>query len=317
MESQIAKNSFRLRLSGLPSLRQLLLIHIQEAIQLTRDPLVCSSETVRSEFMQVSIPLHRVQDDTQVVYKSAIALKLASLCKLPAFEIATYLKTALVTSSENSESQSESEFTLEISSQGWLFFRLTDQGLAAWLQYLIQHPLSLETFPLKAVNALNEQQPIIKPAHLFLIQYAHARCCSLLRLAHQQGLIELRSQPQSQIGQLIKPHPLPWCNFQSGGLCLNHPAEQRLISQLLTLLEDISTFQLPAQDREQNLHLVRLASNFSNAFLTFYRQCRIWGEVKAETPQLAQARLGLVSLTQSILQMMLEEGLGVAAPVEL
>jgi arginyl-tRNA synthetase len=52
-------------------------------------------------------------------------------------------------------------------------------------------------------------------------------------------------------------------------------------------------------------------------FLTFYSQCRIWGEVKTATPQLAQARLGLILATQPLLHLLLQDLLGVPAPLEL
>ena len=51
--------------------------------------------------------------------------------------------------------------------------------------------------------------------------------------------------------------------------------------------------------------------------LDFDRSCRIWGEVNRQTPELAQARLGLIALTQFLLGWLLQEQMGVSAPVEL
>ncbi|HAA32175.1 MAG TPA: hypothetical protein DCE56_36330, partial [Cyanobacteria bacterium UBA8553] len=92
-------------------------------------------------------------------------------------------------------------------------------------------------------------------------------------------------------------------------LTLTHPAERRLIAQILDLLDEIS-------DSEQR-HLAKIAIASYNAFENFYSNCRIWGEVKTQTPKLAQARLGLVVVTLVSLRSLLQDQLGVSAPVEL
>ena len=53
------------------------------------------------------------------------------------------------------------------------------------------------------------------------------------------------------------------------------------------------------------------------AWEEFFKHCRIWGEVKTKTPKLAQVRLGLVAVTQKLLRSLLQDSLGVCAPMEL
>jgi arginyl-tRNA synthetase len=142
------------------------------------------------------------------------------------------------------------------------------------------------------------------------VQYAHARCCSLLRLAHRQGLIKLKDLDFKTLDwQLLEPNPIPWLNDDQAALRLVDPAEKRLIAQILDSRDALSD---PGQLSQR-----KLASALSNEFERFYSNCRIWGEVKIQTPKLAQARLGLVAVTQALLRSLLQDHLGVPAPAEL
>ncbi|NJS08939.1 MAG: hypothetical protein HC789_00460 [Microcoleus sp. CSU_2_2] len=117
-----------------------------------------------------------------------------------------------------------------------------------------------------------------------------------------------------QIWSLSAPNPIPWLDDKK--LRLVHPAEYNLISQLLTVLDSLA-FVFGEYSDERSIDYFKLANSLSAAFQIFYSQCRIWGEVKIETPKLAQARLGLVLVTQSLLRFMLEDLLKAAAPLEL
>ena len=109
-----------------------------------------------------TIPVHRLSDDRGVIYRSAIALKLAPLWQLPPLDIAHQLAEGMAMreqntadaetgnweqqsiSSQNFQAQSPIpsqvclDFSVQVFSPGWIQFRLSDRGLATWLQQLIQ-----------------------------------------------------------------------------------------------------------------------------------------------------------------------------------
>jgi arginyl-tRNA synthetase len=273
------------------------------------------------------------------VYRSAIALKLASLWQLNSLDIANQLVASLPTSSQDTASQSGLDFGVEVVPPGWINFRLSDPGLATWLQHMIQIPASKGEGELGRGGAEEEDMgtrgrgdagnrsgilfvsssslsfPKDAP-NLFPLQYAHARCCSILRLAHWQSLIKLQDLDFKTLSwQLVEPKPIPWLeddqgtHIGQGVLRLVHPTERRLIAQLLDLQAAISD--------SEHLSLIKLGNSLSKAFEQFYSSCRIFGEVKTQNPTLAQARLGLVAITQAMLRSLLEDQLGVSAPVEL
>ncbi|WP_233718532.1 DALR anticodon-binding domain-containing protein [Nostoc mirabile] len=150
--------------------------------------------------------------------------------------------------------------------------------------------------------------------NLFTVQYAHARCCSLVLLAHREGLIKLREpvpNTSPAFWSVISPNPIPWLNCD-GTLRLNHPDERRLIGELIQVVDNIE-----CPDVSGSVKWEKVALSLSQAFEKFWCNCRIWGEVKITSPELAQARLGLLMATQSVLRFVLEENLGVFAPLEL
>ncbi len=152
-------------------------------------------------------------------------------------------------------------------------------------------------------------------SHLFTVQYSHARCCSLMQLAHQEGLITLaptNSPTSSALWLAVEPNPIPWLNWEQK-LCLRHLAEQALIAKLIALLDDF--YCQCGSGQSTSWH--KTALTLSQTFQTFYSYCRIWGEVKSQNIQLAQARLGLVLITQSVLRILLQDHLGIVAPQEL
>ncbi|MCU0541722.1 MAG: DALR anticodon-binding domain-containing protein [Oscillatoriaceae cyanobacterium Prado104] len=249
------------------------------------------------------IPLNRSKNCQHILYVSAIALKLAKVWQQPSEAIAQQIAETL-------KVPCSKDFVIEILPPGILQFELTDAALAIWLQRLAQNPLPVPE---------SQIIPLTLPVDaLFPIQYSHARCCSLLRMAHRDRLIALArpDEPATpEIWSLAAPNPIPWLDG-SGRLRLVHPAERSLISQQLAVLDSLVAV-FGGGDREKPVNYFKLANSLSEAFQTFYSQCRIWGEVKTETPKLAVARLGLVLATQSLLRFMLVNLLNAVAPLEL
>lgn len=328
MQSEVAKNTCNFRslsVSGLGNstgIKPVLQQQLITVMGLSAIGVGAADFPKGAELMPRLIPMHRLSDDSRIVYRSAIAFKLAPLAQRPALDIANQLVASFPTSNQNTTESMCLDFSVEVVSPGWINFRLSEQSLATWLQHLVEISSlgdgkqaemgSLEMLDRNHREQLDKGQK--SRQNLFLLQYAHARCCSVLRLAHQQGLIKLRDLDFKTLS-LIEPHPIPWLNddhqTNTGQMRLQlvHPAERCLITQILDLLDEIS-------DSEQR-HLAKLAIALYNAFENFYSSCRIWGEVKTQTPKLAQARLGLVGVTQVSLRSLLQDQLSVPAPLEL
>lgn len=267
------------------------------------------------------ISLHRAKDYSRVLYGSGIAFELSQFKNIPALEIANVLAT-LVRGAELSVGNHEveyccqqfslatnvlQEFTVEVVPPGWIHLEVTEPAIAAWLQSLVS---------LLQVQNLSKEEPCqltrTDTSRLFAVQYTHARCHSLVQMAHREKIITLKAQlDTSPTTFLVAPDPIPWLNHQKLRCC--HPAERDLIGQLLETLDEL---YCPCASR-QPIDWEKAALNLSQAFQTFYSCCRIWGEVKIQTLALAQARLGMVIVTQSVLRLLLQDKLGVPAPLEL
>ncbi|MEG4350346.1 DALR anticodon-binding domain-containing protein [Microcoleus sp. LAD1_D5] len=248
-------------------------------------------------------PLNRSKDSARVLYVSAIALKLAKTWQQTPQTIAAQLAETL-------EPLCCPDFAVKVAPTGIIELELTDAGLAVWLQRLAQTNL-----PVPESRVIS---PVVCADLLFPIQYSHARCCSLLRMAHRDRIISI-AQPDvttaSQIWSLASPNPIPWID-EGDRLRLVHPAECNLISQLLTVLDNLYPIY-EVKNGEKPVNYFKLANSLSESFQTFYSHCRIWGEVKIKQPKLAQARLGLILATQSLLRFILKESLSAIAPLEL
>ncbi|MBD2603345.1 glutamate acetyltransferase [Scytonema hofmannii FACHB-248] len=260
------------------------------------------------------IPLYKSRDINRILYISGVALQLSKSQNRKGIDIACAIASHL-------SSNCGDEFIIEIVPPGYIHFVLTDPILAACLQQLVQGMGERGGQGEGGTRRGGDKEKggqgetkIENSSHLFAVQYAHARCCSLMRLAQQEKLIQFGDNnvnTGSAMGSVISPNPIPWLNSDRK-LRFSHSASRRLISELVQVVDDLE-FQFAAG----SVNWEKAAINLSQAFEAFWCNCRIWGDVKITSPELSQARLGLVIATQSVLRFLLEEKLGVFALVEL
>ena len=133
---------------------------------------------------------------------------------------------------------------------------------------------------------------------VFYVQYAHTRCCSLIRMAKEAGLdVPANAAIVTEAGKLL----------------FTEPEERKLLMSLLAVPE-----QLKRAAEERATHkVVRLAEAIAIDFHKFYDRCRILGDVLNKNPELAKARLALVEATRQVLLNLLEGVLKINAPTSM
>jgi arginyl-tRNA synthetase len=125
---------------------------------------------------------------------------------------------------------------------------------------------------------------------VYYVQYAHARCSSILRNAVGAGVT---------------------ADAAEAAALLHHPAEQTLIRHLLDLPDVVAD----AADRRETHELTRYLLETAQLFSQFYRDCRVLAEDPAERP-LSEARLALTDATRTVLANGLGL-LGITAPASM
>jgi len=245
----------------------------------------------------IKVPLYQGGYNQKIIYLSGVAMRISKSQNSPVMEVGEGI-------AEHLSQNSDSLFRVKVVPSGEIHIELMDSTLAAWLQNLI---VVKRTGDLLNIF-LHDQLPTLSSSlQVFSIQYAHARCCSLLRLGQQEGLIELE---RTDINSFMAVNSTPWLSCEQK-LIFNHADESFLIYQLVKVVDDLVCAD------SISINWLKAGGNLSQAFERFWGSCRIWGEVKILEPQLAQARLGLLIATQLVLRSVLEEKLGIVAPVEL
>jgi arginyl-tRNA synthetase len=125
---------------------------------------------------------------------------------------------------------------------------------------------------------------------VYYVQYAHARCSSILRNAAERS---------------IRP------DASRAGDLLLHPAEQALLRRMLELPDVVTDAAARLETHEITRFLLETAQLFSQ----FYRDCRVLSDDPAEA-DLSAARLALTDATRQVLANGLGL-LGISAPASM
>ncbi|HAC63809.1 MAG TPA: hypothetical protein DCF68_09780 [Cyanothece sp. UBA12306] len=285
--------SVKMPLKGLSiqqQLEQQLLSYIIDS-ELLEVPLSFVPQNTRS--------LSRLSQVQPIIYRWAIAKQLSLHSPLSTLDLAEQIFSILATHTNDNQEVPQLILTMKLVEPGWLDFQLSDRALAIWLQYFPEGDLStiVKTIPLKRKDVRDNYFD-----HLLLIEYAHARCSSLLRLGEQQKLIKLKNHDFNDLTWLWQtPNPIPWL-IDGERLRLTHRAELALISQIITTIDRLANNSWGTWQK--------LTQQLSESFLDFERYCRIFGALIEDEPQLSQVRLGLIAISQYLLQWLWSSHIG-------
>lgn len=283
-----------------PTLRILLLLKIHEAISLWGDVLVSNAaignaphlSKVRNFklFESKDVIKQVFMDTSYAAYSTAIALKLSAAYQQPVSDILRHLAdffSQSATAAGDADAASYfrvfSDLTVTFTDEGIGLFQFGDAAIAAWLKFLTDTKLHSER------RTGNRQQI---GEEVWLGQKSHARCCALLRLGAG------------------KAREIDWLT-EEGKLRVSERVDRKLLFQTIAVVDALG------EEIEQPKKALKLLRDLSLAFGNFDREYQILGALQGTTPQVAQCRLGLVMITRWLFAQLLEQELGVYAPVEL
>jgi hypothetical protein len=285
-----------------------IMAEISDYLRVTTQKIYINSTTNDDRIVTRSIleiPIYRI-NVAQYQYVSQITHVLAARIDLTPVEICQSLQLTLPPA--NVSHHNHLKLRIWHSDAGQIYFQLTPSSILLWLDYIHTLQLNVDRVanaPMKIRSGSATQSPVS------VAIYAHARCCARLRLACTEKIISLDDR-----WQITTPNWLICdcdrsqnCSTTDRSLIFELPAENRLIQALMDVLDGIYG------DRPQNW--ARLSSKLAERWLEFDRDCQIFGDIKRRNPQLSMARCGLTAISRRYLQVLLEEYLGVLAPVEL
>jgi hypothetical protein len=259
----------------------------------------------------------------QYQYVSTIAHKLAAKLSITPIEICQNLDTVILALTAE-QTLNEGSCQLELS--GWyneasyIYFQLTPKSIAIWLNYIHDLPIDL-------LDQDGDQHSV---ESIDLAIYAHARCCSFLKLANAEKIVTIDTNLQISTPTWLPDLAAPANQLTTESSWLfEHPAEQQLIHALMAVLDVIygdyeqltseqSTVvaQMPPNstaDRQKSPNWSKLTIDLAQSWLEFNRYCQIFGDLKYQNPRLAIARCGLTAISRRYLQLLIENYLGVKA----
>ncbi len=261
---------------------------------------------------QQKLPLRRVPT-SQYQYVSPIAQRLAAKLQLTPLEICQNLPLQHILPHFH-PNVAQLELRCWYNEAGYIYFQLSAEAIAIWLDYLHALPLARLS---ERISPLQAPQLDRDLANYAVAIYAHARCCSVLTLARAEKLVAIADN-----WQITTPDWLV-CDLSHGKnrptaqpmLFFDLPVEQALIHALMDVLDGICGI-LP-ENASSTALVRRFALDLARCWLEFHRHCRIFGRIQRQNPHLAIARCGLTAIVRRFLQLLLTDYLGITVPIEL
>ncbi len=285
-----------------------IMAEIRDCLRVTTQKIYINSTTNDDKIVtrsRLDIPIYRI-NVAQYQYVSQVTQVLATKIDLTPVEICQKLQMTL--STVNSIQPNHLKLRVWYSDTGQIYVRVNPSSMLTWLDYIHTLPIkvySVANVPVGLHSGAATQSPVSG------VIYAHARCCARLRLAGTEKIISIDDR-----WQITTPNWLICdrdrrqnCSITDRSFIFELPAENRLIQALMDVLDGIHS------ERPQNW--AKLSFKLADCWLAFDRDCQIFGGTKHQNPHLAIARCGLTAIVRRYLQVLLEEYLGVRAPVEL
>lgn len=169
----------------------------------------------------------------------------------------------------------KNDISVRVSGEGWLEFIISDRLLSRWLN-------EVNKIKFSQLNTSITKQD--KNQEKFITYYTHARCCSILKSAHQQNIITLNNL-DFMINQwhIEKPSFIDYDIIN-----LSRSYEGKLVRELITITEKIVRNKLNYQTSLNNL---------SKAILDVECYCQILGKTLSKNVEIPQTKLGLIALS--------------------
>jgi hypothetical protein len=327
--------------------KQLLRILLQKSISSAKKSTIrdflSQNQTVSSQNQGLReqdrlFEVKRTRDGYPVRYISPIAHRLGATSTQSVSDLAEELAIQLLID----QSQSVENFspalpkavlqglTIQSTATGYMQFDFSDPAIAQYFT-LVLHSLPGTAESSRAGSELFSAIPQWSE-RIFRLQYTHARCCSLLRLAHQNHFIQLNldtSEDQIDRWQIMVPAVLPWLTatlqFRT-----NHVTELQLIAQIVTVLDALADWSgdplrsstLPECASTAALQtgvvtLLTTGEGLSQAAHASQRHWQLMGNLREQERDRLQAHLGLILITQRLLYQLLQTHLAIEAPFTL
>lgn len=257
-----------------------------------------------------AIPVKRLRHPSQVVYLSALPQILVGSDLAQRQAIAAALHTqfldiqtgaAFANLPPGIPPEALTGWISALTPQGALMFTLQNSAIAHWLNQLLHVPLPLLAIAPPPLPQLDQR--------VFVVQHAHARCCTLLKQAQQTFATPPLPSDPSELHQLTHPAMgQPW-ELSPHQVDTSSESERSLAHQLLQALDQVnSPLSHPAKQ------LLITAEAISSAFHQHYRQYQLFAT--NQNQERYQSHLSMLLLTRNVLCQLLKS-LSYIAPTEL